>query len=187
MAVTLTLGGERLTIDATVSQAHGADVDVTTHPIEAGAAVTDHVLKRPETLRLDCVVADYPRPTNGVQAGAQGRSRAIYERLLASMSAGELIEVETRLRTYRNVIVQSLQSPVDSAVAGGARFSLTFSEIRIVGTKRVAASAGNSRARKTQGKLKDGKKGTTEATASERGKSVLVRVVDGIFGKPGVK
>lgn len=58
-----------LEIDATLQQTHSGSSEVTDHPVEKGANITDHVRVRPVQVRLDVVVSDFPllrsTPTSG--------------------------------------------------------------------------------------------------------------------------
>jgi hypothetical protein len=49
-----------LTFDATISEAHDREADVTDYPVEEGANVADHVRPRPKTLTLETFVSNEP-------------------------------------------------------------------------------------------------------------------------------
>lgn len=59
-------------VDATTREVHGFSNDVTDHPVETGAAITDHVRPKPITLSIDGVISNAPQflPRDHVQ-GAQ--------------------------------------------------------------------------------------------------------------------
>jgi len=47
-------------IDCTVSERHRFTAEVTTHPVESGSEVTDHVVAQPDEITLDCVISNKP-------------------------------------------------------------------------------------------------------------------------------
>ena len=51
-----------LELDASVTETHSAEVDVTDHPIESGANISDHVRPRAEVLTIEGLVTNSPLP-----------------------------------------------------------------------------------------------------------------------------
>lgn len=47
-------------IDAILSEGHSATADVTRHPVERGADVSDHIVPHPKTLEIVGAVSDFP-------------------------------------------------------------------------------------------------------------------------------
>lgn len=46
--------------DAVTSESHGLDVDITEHPVEEGAAITDHARAKPMAIRQEVVITNTP-------------------------------------------------------------------------------------------------------------------------------
>lgn len=48
-----------IVLDAEVSEAHTSDLRITDNPVESGAAVSDHAVLEPKTVRIEGVIVDY--------------------------------------------------------------------------------------------------------------------------------
>lgn len=148
-------------IDATVSEQHAYENDVTAFPIERGADVTDHVRLRPVRLSLEGIVSDTPI---GVLAGRRQESadRASRPSLDAFDFFKELrarrepVSIETHLGTYDDMLCESLSPSVDAATGAALRFSVSFVQAHIVRTERstVRVSIPAARAKVNLGQRK---------------------------------
>lgn len=125
-----------LDLDASPSQTHASEAEVTEHPVETGEQIVDHVRPRPRTLRIEGVVTGEPLgPRRG---GASPESAFdVLERLL---EAGRPLTVETSLRTYEQMVLQSWEAPRDAQTGRALLFTATFRQIRIVRSQTVDAS-----------------------------------------------
>jgi hypothetical protein len=56
---------EVIVFDATTSESHTQDADVTENPVETGSAITDNVRAKPAQLKLETLVTDYPVGLSG--------------------------------------------------------------------------------------------------------------------------
>jgi hypothetical protein len=143
---TPTLGAVEL--DATMTETHSGDVEVTEHPVERGANIADHFRTKPVQVSLEGLVSNTPVGVNardaiGNQAarGEGGKAEIAYERLLSMRDSSELVTITTRLRTYTNMKLVSLSVPRDRGTGDALRFSATFREIVIVASERVKIPA----------------------------------------------
>src|SRR5713101_5273233 len=60
-----------ITIDATLQEVHKADAEVTEHPVELGADITDHVRPKPVELRIEGIISDTPIDDSLLNAAAR--------------------------------------------------------------------------------------------------------------------
>lgn len=187
MAVTLVFKATKSSIgsvelDASVSETHQGDVDVTEHPVERGANIADHARPKPESITIEGLISNTPLPApNGqltkVTSGSAEfdsrselqptRSGQAYADLLALKDRGELLTVVTALRVYDNMILTSLSVPRDARTGQALRFSATLKQVKVVTSQLVKVVA----VQKAQPKVKLGKKGTPETPPATRGKS----------------
>lgn len=131
-------------LDAALSIVHDYESEVTEHPVESGAAVTDHIRNKPATLKLECVVSNTPiaqaadvEKAGGFRKGEPGRAEEIFATLMKLRDAQQPITVATRLKTYSNMAIASISIPQDSKTGDALRFSLTLKEIRIIESQYV--------------------------------------------------
>lgn len=117
------------TFDATVSESPTHESELTDHPIEKGADVTDHVQVKPATLDLSVIVTNAPFPEQGTPE--HGRAEAAYDRLLEIWRAGEPVTWSTPRRTWPNMIITRISAPRDSP-SGHTVFELALREVVFV-------------------------------------------------------
>ena len=67
-AANLTIG--TIWIDVAISEKHSLAADVTEHPVEEGASITDHVRPQPRTVELEGLVTNHPLELPLSHAGA---------------------------------------------------------------------------------------------------------------------
>lgn len=180
IAVSPQAGGSPIIFDAVVTDVRTRDVDVTEHPVETGADVADHVRPKAQELRLEGWIADHPIP--GTPAGLlygqgeDGRSEDVYAQLEAYELAGTLLRVDTKGRSYSNLVLQQLSRTTDKTGIDAIHFTATLKEIRIISSQTVALV--NTKVNAAKGKTDTGKQATAEATPAERRASVLANLDD---------
>lgn len=193
MAVTLLFNRTKsqigsLELDVTVSEQHSADVEATDHPVEKGAATTDHLRAKPETVTLDAMVTNTPfkAPNDPTVTRTQGaytfnsnsemqpaRAGEAWQKLLELKDAGELVTLVTARRTYTDMAIISLSVPIDARTGQALRFSATFKQVKVVESREVVVTEVKAKGKKDLG----GKAALTAPEATKR-KSLLKSVKD---------
>jgi hypothetical protein len=172
--------------DVVVSEAHDAEVEVTEHPVEQGANITDHARVKAEAVTLDALVSNTPladslRLENGQPKEfpwqAPGRAQDIYLQLRDLKDARQLVTVATQRGTYTNMVITRLSVPVTVETGEALRFTITLKQVRLVSTSTV----------KTQmpQKQKLGKQAATP-TEEPRAKSLAAQLEDFTRAKFGL-
>lgn len=197
---------DTIVLDAVISEQHGLQNTVTSHPVEQGAPISDH--SRPEALQftMDCFVSDTPlskdqrdrvtaaissptgdQPTFDFDSSqrsptAKGPySKIVYAQLLDLHDNPRLITVVTSLRTYNNMTVENVGIPRDAGNVNGLRFSVTLREVIIVQNQVATKKAKAPQAHKKQ---KQGAKTTPPASDSDD--SLIRKPVRDIANKLGI-
>ena len=207
MAVTLLFRKSKtkigaLELDATLSEQHRSEVEVTDNPVEKGAAVSDHARSKPDVVTIEGVVSNFAPPSveaqpqqwtapNGVtwisrsEADMERAGRA-YAELLELKENAQLVQVVTALRTYENMVLVSLDVPRDTGTGKALRFTATFRQIRLVENRRVTVT-------RTEPKTKRKEDLGSKPAARTKGRSLLKSAKDsetgqavlGFFGRVG--
>jgi hypothetical protein len=168
-----------VTLDASISEQHTGNNEVTDHPVEEGVNIVDHVRPKPDTLKIEGLVTNTPMPEAGapqfpVTVGDvtflskskfdAARAGTAYADLLALKENATLITVVTGLRTYDNMVIESLDVPRDARTGQTLRFSCSLKQIRtaVVQTAKIIPTT----------KISKGKKATAPTTP-EQSSSVL--------------
>lgn len=171
---------DTLVLDASVKEEHVGEVEVTDHPVEQGAAVSDHARPKPEELTIEGVVSN--TPLNFIQArrsvtsegftwttsaqinavrGTPGNAEAAYVTLRAMRDVPKLLTIITALRSYDNMVMTSLKIPRDKETGDVLKFEAKFKQVRIV-TNAVTVVA--TKVNKAKPQVKKGGQTTSTST-----------------------
>lgn len=134
--------------DLTVRESHRDSLGITSHPVETGAAITDHAFKLPAELRLEygwsnaslkATFSNFSVQDFSVQSlldGNWGESycRQVYEKLIALQEARTLCQIVTGKRLYKNMLIESVETFTDASTAYSMFVSASCREILIVNT-----------------------------------------------------
>lgn len=191
----LNMGLTGIVIDATVTETHLSECDVTKNPVEGGAPVTDHVQVLPKKLTIEGVISDTPlgfafigNIQNLVRSvttifGGRSRSQDAYDDLVRLQTSKRPFTVITNLKKYDNMIMASLSVPRTSQTSGAIHFTAEMQEIIIVESEEIANVAGDI-GRKTKNA---GQKVTNpvpaETQVATKSKSILKKGHDAITKK----
>lgn len=181
-----------LEFEATISEQHSQSSIITDHPVESGADITDHIRSDPDRLRLDVAVSDFPlvflraaRATpsvTGYGGDPNARAKEAFDFLERVRSRAELVSIDTVLKTYPLMAIESLEVRRDKDTGGFLRAEIGLRAIRVSQTDRVDAPSTaepSEPARKTP--ADKGKQQAAATSAAEQGanRSVLRSTVDG--------
>jgi hypothetical protein len=172
-----------LTFDALVSSTYTGNAQVTDHPIEGVADITDHIRAAPKELQLRGIVSDHPilflaslRATPSVPGTDPAtRAEAAFKFLEGVKDRGELVHVSTSMFDYTDMAITSLSITRDRQTANIADISLTLREILVAKTELIKApKVGKPTSKGKQVKKQADK--TVEKKAQNK-KSVLFRLI----------
>jgi len=185
MALTELIFGEKRTLDVgvvqfdcSVSETHNHEVDVTSHPVEDGADVSDHIRKLPVGLEINGLVTNTPviflaslqapSPIWGDLKRTTDRVDAAYEKLQEIMDNGEMVDVVTSLKLYENMAITSLSVVRD--VDRGNVLDCTMSLREIILAKKLTIDLPTPKEVANKIAQNKGKKGSKAASAKEASK-----------------
>lgn len=132
-------------LDVVVSETHNATTRVTTNPVQNGAEVANNAINDPITLSVVGGVTDTPFFTqsgnfggsvsgitgafSGSSDNAGTRTQQAYEALLSLKNEQILIYIDTKLRTYTNMMLVGISTTTDKNTYNAPIFNLEFKEI----------------------------------------------------------
>lgn len=180
-----------LEFDASISENHSSELELTDHPIEVGADVTDHMRLRPNTFAMSAIISNRPivkdaSTSPGIRGGSPlERAEDAYREMLRWQSDGLLLTVITTLRTYENTVLQSISPTRDASTGQILQAQLVFREIltaetRLVDVPDTERPQDNKRRDKGK-KTKKEAKPETEAAATGQ-TSTAANFVNRLFG-----
>lgn len=139
---------DTIAVDASVSETHSYSADVTDYPVEKGANVSDNIRTRPIMLRVEAFISDYPLQNEGrnqsSSSGLPGFQRPASKTLSSKetltkledlQKKGVLVTVETGIRDYEDMSLESIEVPRDKSLKNGLRVTLSFKQVIVVQTQ----------------------------------------------------
>lgn len=156
--------------DGIIRTEHVTSIRPTNYPVQTGVVMTDHAVIQPAELSIDVMMSDAktsayvstdpilnlfyselqnisflsnaldlcatPTTTSG-----DGRSVSAYQTLVAMQYSRVPITVETRLRTYKNMLIESVSAPDDVMTLNAMKCSVRLREVIIADVAEVQVSA----------------------------------------------
>lgn len=163
--------------DVTVEESGADDLAITEHPVERGAAITDHSFKHPAEVTMKLGWSN----SSLRSAGSEDYVRQVYALLLSAQAARQPFTAVTGKRVYDNLLIQSIRLRTDAATEYALMIDLVLKEIIIVDTvaAAIAPQANHAMPAATAPVIDQGSQ-TPVATASPANSSGLNSIV-GLF------
>lgn len=134
----------------TISEKHSDTLEITEHPIEDGAPVSDHAYKRPPEVTMELGFAGGGSLLDGVDTTQMfnlnsglslGTSpREVYQQLVALQESRIPFDVTTGKRQYQNMLIKSLDVTTDKISENVLMCSLTLRNVIISRTQSVTVA-----------------------------------------------
>lgn len=128
-----------------VSEKHSDTLEITEHPVETGAAISDHAYKRPSELVMEVGFAGggslLDLASSLTSTSLLGLSpREYYEQLLNLQTDRVPFDVVTGKRIYKNMLLRAIEVTTDKTTENVLSAVLTMREVIITSTsvKQVA-------------------------------------------------
>lgn len=138
-----------VTLDASLNETHDKTNEVTQHPVEDGVVISDHIRRTPEKLKINGVITNHPivffasiaapSPVSSDAATIEDRAERADREFRRAMDAGELVEVFTTLRSYKNMAIVGYSVIREKGSGSILNFNIELQELVKVVTERVAA------------------------------------------------
>ena len=135
------------------------ELEITQHPVEQGATISDHAFKRPAEVVIRAIFANtvakggllgsfvggIRSTASSVQALLNGNGAEqvleTYNKLLVLQGSRIPFDVLTGKRSYSNMLMQSLAVTVDQNTEYALSITARLQEVRLVRTQTVVVSA----------------------------------------------
>lgn len=143
----------------TISEDAGDEIEITRHPVQQGAQITDHAFKKPSSVKISILANDNEAPLSEV-----------YSDLIAVQEKRTPMKVITGKRSYSNMLLKSIQQTTGKQTENVLALSLGFEEIIIVEVSPTTVPP----------RRKQRNAGATGATEKAGRKSALATAKDGL-------
>ena len=123
---------------------HHQELVITKHPVQGGAAITDHAYLNPAKVVLEISMSDAVAMYNaGEYTGDTSKSVAAYSKFLMLQKNRVFLQLVTRIRKYNNMLISSI-SPIEDPTTGySLNATIAFDEILMgnISTLKVSAKS----------------------------------------------
>lgn len=150
------IGYSNIVPQVVVRESHQDNLQITDHPVEQGAMITDHAFILPSEVEIECAWSDSPS-SPGLLNGAIGAVRAtpvgakslitgnsqsqvndFYATMLALQTSRTPINCYTGRRKYTDMLVKSVSTSTDAAHSSSLIVRVTLRKIITVSTSTTA-------------------------------------------------
>lgn len=115
--------------DAALTISFRPNYTITEHPVESGAAISDHIQPRPNTIVVNAVVTENPTLAPG-QLGGPIHLRRQLKWLYETAENGQLVDIVTRrLGIFKRYAITGLPHIIDKVAR--LNFQITLRQVRI--------------------------------------------------------
>jgi hypothetical protein len=138
-----------IAIQATLEETLEHDLEVTEHPVQSGAAITDHSFLRPKEITIRCgwsnsnnssVASTVLAAFTGGSLSTSDYVSGVYSQLLQLQQSRQKFSVVGTLLTYPNMLMTSLSIDRDKDSSSALMCTVTCREVIIVDTVMVGAT-----------------------------------------------
>lgn len=127
--------------DATLEEHHVSRAEVTSHAVERGADIVDHIRPLPQELTLTTVTTNTPTIFLATARGnGIDRVKTTHQGLLDLLSNGVLVDVVTTLRTYTDMAITSIDVTRTADTGNILSASISLQHIRIIDSEITTAT-----------------------------------------------
>jgi len=173
-----------INLDATLSESHSRSAQVTEHPVEGGAVVSDHIIADPAEITINGVVTNSPiyllasltapSPLSNSLAPTSNRAQAAYDEIKRIHQQSELIEIVTGFETYTDMAITSVGITRDVNSGNILNISVTAKEVTLVQTTGLSTDIPDPATASNLPIKAAGKVATSAATAANALKAANV-------------
>lgn len=168
---------DSIEIDATLTEKHSEAVELTKHPVSRGADPADHARVQPQKVAIDGLLSNTSTsPQEQIKRGGPsapgdaGAGLALMNQLRDLLRERRVVTISTSTAFYQDMMMTSLELPVDAKTGDAVRFSATFERVVFVSTEAVRLSKAARPRDQTKPvvKVDQGKKQPTDVTGNRQ-------------------
>jgi len=116
-----------------IDEIHTDDLAITDHPVEDGAAISDHAFKIPSRVQMRC-------GWSNSTAGTEGYVQSVYQSLLALQATRQPFDVFTGKRAYRNMLLERVAVETSETSENTLMVVAAMREVILTRTQTAGAS-----------------------------------------------
>lgn len=166
------------TIDASLTETHTFESEVTEFPVEQGSAISDNIRPKPIVVVIEGIVSDTPIGKIADLRNSEGDAGGLdylpsidaLSYLMLVRDNRQPVPITSSLKRFENMVLTNLEVPRDAKTGAALRFTATFQQVTIVTNQRTTVRVVDKRTASPTGKPKKNK-----------GKWATKTGIDGVF------
>lgn len=123
-----------ITFDLIKSEDHNFESEVTSHPVEDGSEITDHIQNQLENGTVTGIISNFSINTKGITSN---RAQDAFDALIALWEERTLVTITTVLRVYENVAITSMPFARDTDSGESITIQVSFKKVKTVKLEEV--------------------------------------------------
>lgn len=128
--------------DAFLRLDHTSKLNITSHPVQTGANISDHAYLEPKQITIEIGMSDVAKDLITNQfSGGWSKSVTAYQKLRELQASRVPLDVLTRLGIYRNMLIETITAPDDYRTLSGLKATITMKEVLVASVQTVKVSA----------------------------------------------
>ncbi|QUT14067.1 phage baseplate protein [Rahnella inusitata] len=174
--------------DVVVSEKHQDALEITEHPVEIGAPVSDHAYKRPSEVTMEIGFSGGGSLLDFADTSALGISlgtspKEIYQQILDLQASRVPFDVTTGKRQYSNMLIRAIDVTTDRTSENVLMCVLTLREVIISQTESITVA---DKADMQEGVSTASMQNTGTKSAKTANSSLLLTLFSGAKGAFGL-
>lgn len=127
-------GVGNISFDLVLSETHNFNSKITTHRIEDGSEIADHIQNELENGTLNGLISNFSLNAGPI---VTNRAQDVFEALVSLWNEKQPVTITTVLRVYEDVVISSMPFMRDASQGDSLPISVSFRQIKIVTLQEV--------------------------------------------------
>ena len=183
-----------IVVDAFINETHTFSSEITEDPIESGGTIVDHVYQMPFSLSIEGIISNTPMSLIGLTVfdsvdryfkdESNNFASNAFAKIEDVFKRREAISIATSLKTYDNMVLESLSVERGGGQQESLRFSCTARQIKLAHHHLIKINEAPKRKSSTKTKQKKGLQETKPLVDESRvNKSAIKNIWEFMQGK----
>jgi hypothetical protein len=127
-------GVGNIAFDLVLSETHNFTSKVTSHPVEDGSEITDHIYNDLENGSINGLISNFSLNSTGA---VTNRAQSVFEALISLWRERTPVTIRTVMRVYENVVITSMPFLREASQGESLPISISFRKIEVVKLEEI--------------------------------------------------
>lgn len=127
-------GAGALSFDLLLSEDHSLESSVTSHPVEDGSEINDHLQNETPSGNITGLITNFSIKSKGI---ISNRAQDAFDLLYQLWEDRKLVTIYTMLRVYENMAITSAPVSRDNETGESLILQIEFQKVRVVALQQI--------------------------------------------------